>query len=483
MKKFLVICLCAGITWAQDISGRVTKLATGQPLGNVSVTYVSSATDTKTTDGNGMFAFGAASIHDTYSVKALNLVVNGESFAITLPQNMLSQINVIDVSGRVAATLLYGKSIATQKSLTLAHSGLYWIQVSVGNQQIKKPFTYLGKPFNVSIDVSTSGLAKSGEIMAGTLTFHKTGYVDKSIDASTFTGTIGLAYSPDSVAKYPGYTLELSEEFDTPINFDIDPIWTFSDGGWPDNDVRFTKDGIKFVDGKMQLVITKETVPASTSIAEGCPNAAGTLVPKAVLAKNYKGGEMRTKENKFRYGRYEVRMKPPTQGRYVATMFTYYTPRCKHWREIDVEPTGSTSANYITNVFYTNNEDQWRDGISASGTAQAGASPTTGWNTYVIDWLPTKITWYYNGAVVRSYNQTTGIEIPQLSSKIMMNFWIPAAITGGLGGDATKNTFPMTHEYEWFKYYRWNSDADKVANPEKKCQYANSIKCAGIYPN
>ena len=56
--------------------------------------------------------------------------------------------------------------------------------------------------------------------------------------------------------------------------------------------------------------------------------------PDEVGKKPLMGGEVRTRENNYRYGRYEVRMKPPGRGAgqgsatgFLATMFTFHTPR------------------------------------------------------------------------------------------------------------------------------------------------------------
>ncbi len=54
--------------------------------------------------------------------------------------------------------------------------------------------------------------------------------------------------------KYAGYTLALAEEFDTPLDLDSDPIWTWSDGGRPEGQTRFAKSQITFAGG--QMIIT-----------------------------------------------------------------------------------------------------------------------------------------------------------------------------------------------------------------------------------
>ena len=43
------------------------------------------------------------------------------------------------------------------------------------------------------------------------------------------------------------------EEFNAPLDLDTDPIWTWSDGGLYEGDVRFVKEQISFSDGKMKI--------------------------------------------------------------------------------------------------------------------------------------------------------------------------------------------------------------------------------------
>src|SRR5688572_20296486 len=52
---------------------------------------------------------------------------------------------------------------------------------------------------------------------------------------------------------YPGFTLTLVEDFTEAIDLVNDPIWTYSDGGMPEGDVRFKKENITFEGGMMKL--------------------------------------------------------------------------------------------------------------------------------------------------------------------------------------------------------------------------------------
>ena len=89
-----------------------------------------------------------------------------------------------------------------------------------------------------------------------------------SCSAGTPAGSpVGGAPSPTQISghpdpskqypSYPGFTLALVEEFDSPLDLDSDPIWTWSDGGLFEGDVRFVKQQIRFEDGKMKITATQ----------------------------------------------------------------------------------------------------------------------------------------------------------------------------------------------------------------------------------
>ena len=133
----------------------------------------------------------------------------------------------------------------------------------------------------------------------------------------------GVSGHPDpskSYPSYPGFTLALVEEFDSPLDLDNDPIWTWSDGGLYEGDVRFVKQQVRFEGGKMKISADRNPGYAT----QACSHAeVGTVDPKPLVS-----GEFRSRRNIFRYGRYEVRMKAPdvqpgkpdVDGNFVATM-------------------------------------------------------------------------------------------------------------------------------------------------------------------
>jgi beta-glucanase (GH16 family) len=271
---------------------------------------------------------------------------------------------------------------------------------------------------------------------------------------------------PSAAVVYPkheGFTLALVEEFDAPLDLDHDPVWTWSDGGLTEGGVRFVKDALAFRDGKLVITARNEAAPGSTSFAEAPLQASAGFV----AAKALKSGELRTRFNNFRYGRYEARLEPPTSaGNFIATMFVLRTPKFQEWREIDIEVTADRPGGVMTNLIFANNVFSWNasiedsvDGFPSGPGARPlppGFANQPQLHTYAFEWIPGRITWLVDDVPVR-VTVPGKLPVPERSAKILMNLWV-FAIAGGFGGDPTRNTYPLSSEYDWFRFYKWNGD-------------------------
>ena len=271
--------------------------------------------------------------------------------------------------------------------------------------------------------------------------------------------------------KYPGFTLALAEEFDQTIDLDTDPIWTWSDGGpKPDSQVQFQKNAITFQNGRMIITATAPAggAPAKTSYAESAKCATtGTLGKMPVVA-----GEFRTKYNNYRYGRYEVKLKAPTEnvgkngdGNFLATLFAFRTPKWNFWNEIDIE----LEANIKGSVAYNtvNPATTGFEGYPPAGHTAGKVAMGAGFNVqqdhvYAFEWTMGNIAWYVDGTKI---NECTGgtctkgdgtTPVPTKSAKIMLNLWV--FNSAAAFGDPANNTYPFHSEYEYFRFYKWNTE-------------------------
>ena len=287
---------------------------------------------------------------------------------------------------------------------------------------------------------------------------------------------------PDPNATYPkydGFTLWVVEDFNEPLDLNHDPIWTWSDGGFETH--RFRREALTFEPGKM-VVTLSETAQASS-----CSYANTGIAPDMTRTS----GELRSKHNWFRYGRYEVRLKAPSvkpgdaeiNGNYLTSLFTYRQPACQEWREIDLEVTGDAPGHLSTNLITSNHDCNFSaDKEQPKAYDLDGRSFRTDFQTIGFEWLPGSIKFYYLGAgdALMPLRTISGPLVPALSAKIMANLWV-FNNTFAFGGPAgANNVYPMRAEYDFIRFYRWNGDTDyPCADMSTACLKPEDVDLSG----
>jgi endo-1,3-1,4-beta-glycanase ExoK len=290
--------------------------------------------------------------------------------------------------------------------------------------------------------------------------------------------------APEAAPQYPNMTLEIYEDFSFTNRclWEDTSVWTYGDGTWGptgrDNLVRFNRNNVEFENGVMRLVIKDEFMRGGRSYSEGVLVINGREVtnvsqdltharirPGIVQDKTFSSGELRTKGNAYRYGRYEMKMRAPGPDKatgYVLTMFTFHFPKQLDWKEIDIEVEGTFRDRYTTNLIW----GAWP--LEAPERAGQGTGfDKTNWNIYAFEWLPNKIRWFVNGRLIRETENSKrnmhgalineNAQVPTRPGRIHFNFWI-TSYGNTFGGVNTGNRYPLVGEYEWFRFYRHNSE-------------------------
>jgi hypothetical protein len=288
-----------------------------------------------------------------------------------------------------------------------------------------------------------------------------------------------------------GYTLALVEDFEAPIDLNTDPIWTWSDGSPQDGQTAFREEQIKFEGGYM--TITAESPCAAKTTNSGCvagyDSHGEALAPnptKPIADMGVSSGELRTKYNNYRYGRYEAKFAAPKanpanltttdksggSGNFLSTMFIFRTPKNIDWNEIDIElepwTSNAVAGNVVSKLWPPNTMQVVYPATNASdfNVPQAAGFSIYDEHVYAFDWTPTKIEWFVDGVSIRVFEGTANVPIPTQSAKIMMNLWI---FSGTAFGDALNNTYPFTAKYDWFRFYKLNSEATYPCSPTPGC--------------
>lgn len=281
-----------------------------------------------------------------------------------------------------------------------------------------------------------------------------------------------IAY-PSYSGAYDGFTLTVDERFDA---FD-ETLWRTGDGAVGGESMcRFHPDGVTVEDGKLKLFVREKSVPGSWSFDHEQEKG----------PYDYICGELRTRDDvMFHYGRIEARMKAPnrdTASGYISSLFTYRfdkdpgssQPESTEWEEIDVELEGGRPDKFQANLIYGKDTwEWWRTRIYGAWEDKIEVGPVDEWRVFAIEWLPDQISWYVDGELVKTLTasdidcdpeciapQELPTPIPDNPTTIFMNFWIPVDdVQDYFGGNKVHNQYPMTAEYDWFRYYAWDGPA------------------------
>jgi beta-glucanase (GH16 family) len=285
-------------------------------------------------------------------------------------------------------------------------------------------------------------------------------------------GLVGHPNADCQYPTYPGFTLRLVEEFDEPIDLSTDPHWTYSDGHSDGGYVRFAKSAITFEGGHAVITATKPptTVPTSASYADGTDQPGQW--PIQAPAGTVLSGELRTRFNNWRYGRFEARFKAAKNISVISAFFAFRSPKWQDWREIDIEVTpANPDKNCGMNLVYANN--CYNYGCTESAYTNAalpsladGGTIYDDFHTYSLVNEETGTSWYVDGEPIRT--KPTSLE---KSMKIMLNLWVFNACPWG-GCAASPNTYPMSMLIDWVRLYQKDTDTTYPCSPLPDCQPA-----------
>ena len=193
--------------------------------------------------------------------------------------------------------------------------------------------------------------------------------------------------------------------------------------GWTNGNpfqVNWYKDNVRFINGKLHLIIDKDPTKAN--------------------GIKYSGGEFRS-IGFYGYGRYSVRMKTMKNDGVVWSFFTYTGPTDNNpWDEIDIEILGRDTTKVQFNYF--------RDGKGEHEYLyDLGFDSADDFHTYAFEWHKDKIIWFVDDKAVHEVTAA----IPVTKAKVMMNAWAGMNVDDWLKPFVDKK-LPIHDEYEWISF-------------------------------
>ena len=286
----------------------------------------------------------------------------------------------------------------------------------------------------------------------------------------------GVAYP-----TYTGYTLALVEDFPVALDLDNDPIFTWSDGIPQDGQTAFRKASLTFNGGRMLITASNDCTGTAKCIAPHSSYAdaiSGMPDPVSEGAAAVWSGELRSKYDNYRYGRYEMKAKGPVPnpgqestdsfaGNALFSLFVFRTPRNLIWNEIDFELEPYQHSKVSGNTINATNAVSYpAANASAWSVAGPGAYKVSDEHVYAFSWTPTAINWYVDGTLVKTYSGS-GPPIPTASAKIMMNMWVFGS--SAAFGDPANNHYPFSASVDYFHFYSWDTDGTYPCKPAPAC--------------
>lgn len=175
----------------------------------------------------------------------------------------------------------------------------------------------------------------------------------------------------------------------------------------------------------------------------------GGLAVLHVDAKPYKGAEIFSNQT-YKYGRYEMRMRVAKGSGVLSTFFTY-KPGSEvagtFWEEIDLEIFGKNNAtSWQSNVIIGSN----RPTTKTEAVHNTSFSMGDGYHTYVLEWTPSYIAWFVDGAQVRRISGGQFVTSLTSNQDIRFNLW--AANVAEWVGAWNDSILPVYQFVNYFEY-------------------------------
>ena len=216
------------------------------------------------------------------------------------------------------------------------------------------------------------------------------------------------------------------------------------------------------------LPASSETVPASSASVGGIDPVPPAVDGPYDPSKEYifYGAEL-TGLEKFKYGRFEARMKMAATSGTVSSMFLYYNEsylkKEEPWNEIDIEILGKDPTKWQSNIITREGDPT----ISKTTTSEVihpfNYDATNEFHLYAIIWTPEYIAWEVDSVEVRRDTlgmsrgtHADGDQVKFMTEEQTLRFNLWSSNTTSWVGKFTPENLPIEQHIDYVRVYSYN---------------------------
>ena len=216
------------------------------------------------------------------------------------------------------------------------------------------------------------------------------------------------------------------------------------------------------------LPASSETVPASSASVGGIDPVPPAVDGPYDPSKEYifYGAEL-TGLEKFKYGRFEARMKMAATSGTVSSMFLYYNEsylkKEEPWNEIDIEILGKDPTKWQSNIITREGDPTITKTTTSEVIHPFNYDATNEFHLYAIIWTPEYIAWEVDSVEVRRDTlgmsrgtHADGDQVKFMTEEQTLRFNLWSSNSTSWVGKFTPENLPIEQHIDYVRVYSYN---------------------------
>ncbi len=177
-----------------------------------------------------------------------------------------------------------------------------------------------------------------------------------------------------------------------------------------------------------------------------------TLSTKSVGDREYAAASLCSRQS-YRYGRFEVIMKPARAPGVVTAFFLH---RNDPWQEIDVEFLGSDTTKLLVNVYFNPGDPGAQCNFGNRGTPvviDLTFDAAEDFHRYAVEWEPHEVRWFVDDQLIHVRASWEPTPIPNLPMAVFCSIWPPRS--SELAGMLRHSELPAMSDLKRIAMWEW----------------------------